>query len=114
MRKVVIVLAMIFFLAGMAYAARVTTVKLAWTASTSTQVTGYKIYYGAATGQYTVVTDAKNVLTYSFQNLPAGNYFFAATAYDQYGNESGFSNEVSWVSEVLAPPTNLLLNITVQ
>jgi hypothetical protein len=46
--------------------------------------------------------------------LPAGNYFFAATAYDQYGNESGFSNEVSWVSEVLAPPTNLLLNITVQ
>ncbi|HBI23069.1 MAG TPA: hypothetical protein DDX84_02410 [Nitrospiraceae bacterium] len=58
---------------------------------------GFKIYYGIISGEYTEVTDIKNpnAIEYMIENLPPGTYYFAATAYDIYGNESSYSNEVS-------------------
>lgn len=47
-------------------------------------------------GNYTTVIDVMNTTTYTIKNLPEGfTYYFAVTAYDINGNESGFSNEVS-------------------
>jgi len=37
--------------------------------------------------------DAGNVKAYTIQDLPAGTYYFAITAYDPAGNETGFSEE---------------------
>ncbi|NOY64499.1 MAG: fibronectin type III domain-containing protein [Nitrospirae bacterium] len=57
---------------------------------------GYKIYYGTSSGVYTNVLDVKDTTTYTITGLPEGfTYYFAVTAYDIYGNESEFSNEVS-------------------
>ncbi len=80
--------------------------KLAWDASPDTDLKGYKIYQGSATGIYTKSTDVGNVLTFALKGLtPQTAYFFAATAYNSLGFESDFSNEVKFVP--VAPPGNL-------
>ena len=62
---------------------------------------GYKVYHGTVSGNYTNTIDIglinpDGVPTYTVNNLTEGNtYYFAVTAYDTSGNESGFSNEVS-------------------
>src|SRR3990172_5507095 len=61
-----------------------------------TDLTGYKVYYGTASGNYSTVIDAANVISYTVPNLTNNaTYYFATTAYDTSANESGFSNEVS-------------------
>jgi hypothetical protein len=72
-------------------------VTLAWDVSTSSEVTGYNIYYGTSSGDYLSSIDAGKVLTYSISGLQSGvTYYFAVTAYDTSGNESDYSNEVSY------------------
>jgi hypothetical protein len=73
-------------------------VTLAWNASTDSSVTGYRIYWGGASGTYTNMLDAGLVLTTTVSNLAYGpTYYFAGTAYDAAGLESSFSNEVSYM-----------------
>lgn len=66
-----------------------------------TDLVGYKVYYGTASGTYTQVVDAgltatPSTPTYTVINLVTGNtYYFAVTAYNTSGNESSYSNEVS-------------------
>lgn len=62
-----------------------------------TDLAGFKIYYGKASGAYSEVTDINNPDTteYTIEGLAEGTYYFAATAYDIMGNESRYSNEVS-------------------
>jgi uncharacterized membrane protein len=57
---------------------------------------GYRIYYGTQTGEYTHQEEAGSSTSHSVANLTAGaQYYFVATAYDADGYESGYSNEVS-------------------
>ena len=64
--------------------------------TTLTDLAGYKIYVGRATGVYDAgVIDVGNILTITLTNFCEGVYFFVATAYDTSGNESVYSNEVS-------------------
>jgi hypothetical protein len=71
-------------------------VSLAWDPSTSEDVVGYKVYVGLSPGNYGDPIVIGNQTSYTVTGLSDGNtYYFAATAYDQSGNESGFSNEVS-------------------
>ena len=68
---------------------------LAWDPNTESDLAGYRVHYGTASGSYTVHTDVHNVTTYTVTGLTAGQtYYFAATAYDASGNESGYSNPV--------------------
>jgi len=60
-----------------------------------TDLAGYKVYYGTASGAYTKVVDAGKVTTYKVANLPNSTYFFAVTAYNTAMTESSYSNEVS-------------------
>jgi len=57
---------------------------------------GYRIYYGA-TPQVTNVVDVSNpgLNTYVIENLTAGTYYFAVTAYNSAGVESSLSSQVS-------------------
>jgi Malectin domain/Bacterial TSP3 repeat len=74
-----------------------TSVNLAWNPSSSAQVTGYKVYYGYASRQYSTHLDVGKSTTAVVSGLnDAKIYFFAATAYDAAGNQSGYSNEVSY------------------
>ncbi len=103
LRKLCLVL---LLCAGSASAATVT---LAWDPSPGTNVAGYHIYYGSASGSYTNTVDAGACLTITVTNLGlCTTYFFAATAYDSNGLESDFSNEISYsVPCRPVPPPNL-------
>jgi len=78
-------------------------VTLAWNASPSPEVTGYRVYYGTNSRAYGFVTNAGLVLTQTVVLPRAGRWFFAATAYDALGLESEFSNEVEWEARLGSP-----------
>jgi hypothetical protein len=98
----------ILFLAACAFAKNV---PLAWDPPDINPeiVTGYKIYYGLSPRTYTVNVNAGLVRTYTVMNLPAGTYYFTATAYDANGNESDYSNEV--FIKFSGPPKNLVITL---
>jgi fibronectin type 3 domain-containing protein len=63
---------------------------------TSANLAGYKVYVGTASGNYSSSLSVGNVTSYTASNLGVGNtYYFAVTAYNSSGVETGFSNEVS-------------------
>jgi hypothetical protein len=83
-----------------AYSAQTT---LSWNASTSSGVSGYKLYYGTASGAYSQSVDAGNTTSYTVASLADGQkYYFAAKAYNSTGNLSAYSSEVSYSTP--APP----------
>lgn len=87
---------------GPALAASDTKVVISWNANTESDLAGYKIYYGAVSGTYDEVVDVGNVVTYTIINPGDDVVYFAVTAYDKAGNESGKSDVVS----VNPPPAN--------
>lgn len=78
-------------------------VTLAWDASPSPEVTGYRIYFGTNAGSYSFVTNASLVLTQMVVLPHTGRWFFAATAVDANGLESDFSNMVQWEARLVPP-----------
>ena len=89
---------------------------------------GFRLYYGLASGSYSNSVDvayesnadpaapANSWVSKDFRiEAPAGaetTYYFAMTAYDAAGNESGYSNEVSTVIDFKGP--NKIFNLTVE
>jgi len=70
---------------------------LAWDANTEPGITGYKIYWGPSSGNYTSSKDAGNNTSATITGLDEGKtYYFAATAYNGDGVESGYSSQVSY------------------
>jgi len=78
-------------------------VTLAWNASPSAEVTGYRVYFGTNSRSYSVVTNAGLALTQTVVLPHLGRWFFAATAHDALGLESEFSNEVEWEARLRSP-----------
>lgn len=76
-------------------------VGLAWDANTETSLAGYKIHFGLESRNYSKTYDVGNVTEYTVTGLSFNTvYYFAATAYDTAGNESDYSNEVTWEAGV--------------
>ena len=72
-------------------------VTLAWFPSPDTNVVSYNIYYGCSSGNYTNKISAGNATNAVVSGLADGAaYYFAATALDDTGMESPFSNEISY------------------
>lgn len=72
-------------------------VALAWTPSPNPAVTGFIVYYGTASRAYTQSLTVGNVTNVTVNGLASGaTYYFAATTYDAAGNQSTFSQEVSY------------------
>ena len=86
-----------------ASAANAQRLTLAWDASASTNVVGYRLYYGTNTRSYQFVTNSGLALTQAVALPHGGRWFFAATVVSTNGLESDFSNEVSWESKPTAP-----------
>src|SRR5262249_42966709 len=64
---------------------------LSWDPSISTDVVGYYLYIGTASGIYSFTIDVGMVTFYELTNLEVGNtYYFAVTAYDSSRIESDF------------------------
>ena len=80
-------------------------VTLAWDPNNEPDLAGYKVHYGTSTKDYGVSYDAGNVNSYTISGLQEGTtFYFAATAYDHYGNESDFSEEVVYMAQPLNQP----------
>jgi hypothetical protein len=76
--------------------ARAGEVKLAWDPSPEPDIAGYKIHCGTASGSYTNTLESGTATSVTVSNLEDGKtYYFAATAFNSSGSQSGFSNEVS-------------------
>lgn len=79
-------------------------VTLTWNPSADSSVVGYKLYFGVESGNYTTWVDVGNV-TQAKVALPDGSstFYFAATAYDELGNESDYSEEtIAYPSQSVA------------
>ncbi len=77
-------------------------IQLNWSEVVS--ATGYKVKYGTASGEYTTITDAGNILTYTFTGLTVNTvYYFVVSSYDD-AEESLNSNELNQYIFFVAPP----------
>jgi len=73
-----------------------TNLALAWNASPSTNVAGYRLCWGTNSGAYLGKLDVSNSLTAVVTMTNRGVvYYFAAVAYTLDGQESDFSNEIT-------------------
>jgi hypothetical protein len=92
-------------------------VMLAWDPSAGTNIVGYNIHYGGASGTYTNIVDAGNATNATISGLTEGaTYYFAATAYDTADLESDFSNEINYTIPVTSnaiPTLNAIANLTI-
>jgi len=71
------------------------TVTVTWNANTEADLRGYRVYVGTASGVRSQAFDVGNV-TSTRLTLPLGStYWFSVTAYDNNGNESSPSGEIS-------------------
>jgi len=72
-------------------------VRLEWNKNTESDLAGYRIYYGPASGSYEFSVDVGNSASSIISELETGTtYYFAITAYDTNGNESEYSAEISY------------------
>ncbi len=86
---------MTFSFTPLSHAASVT---LAWDAPASNNATGYKLYRGTASKQYTVVTTLGNQNRHTVNDLVEGRtYYFTVSAVNAHG-ESGHSNELKYTA----------------
>jgi hypothetical protein len=71
-------------------------ITLAWDRNSEPDIAGYRVYYGRESRSYTNVVDVGNYTSCVIADLEDGKaYYFAATAYNTDGYESGYSNEVN-------------------
>lgn len=85
---------------------------LQWDMNTEPNVTGYKVYFGPSSRGYTNVIDVYNN-TWAFVPVFSNTTFYAVTAYDDAGLESGFSLEVSYTPQptIVVPRTNVTITV---
>lgn len=75
----------------------ISSVTLAWDASTTADVSGYRLWIGFAPGAETQPNDVGNTLTTTVQITTGTTYYFVVTAYDATG-ESLPSNEAAYTA----------------
>jgi hypothetical protein len=85
--------ALILFCVALVHAQSVT---IKWTPSPSPGIASYRLYYGAASGNYSFATNCGLVTTQTVMLPRTGRWFFAITVSDTNGIESAFSNEAAW------------------
>ena len=88
-----VALLLVFLLSiSKAYSAQIS---LAWDPNTEPDLAGYKLHYGHSSREYFYSVDVGNRTRHTLSGLEEDEtYFFAVTAYDIYGDESDFSEEL--------------------
>lgn len=81
-------------------------VNVSWFPSPSTNVAGYNLYYGTNPAQYSQMITVGTNLNVTVSVAPFRPYFFAVTAYDNYGIESDYSEEAEYATVSWVYPTN--------
>ena len=81
-------------------------ISLQWNSNRETDLAGYKVYYGISSENYTrsvviglAAQPHTEIVTYKLTGLTKGQqYYITVTAYNTYGYESTFSNEVEAIA----------------
>ena len=94
----------IMFLASTVFSAN--SVTLQWDASPTPDV-GYIIYYGQTPDALTYSKNVGPVLTTTISDLPPGDWYFAATAYNAL-DQSVQSNQVTTSFAAYQPPADVI------
>jgi hypothetical protein len=90
---IAVILTIVLFGVPDVHAADIT---LAWDQNSEPDIAGYRVYYGQESRSYTNAVDVGNYTSCVIADLEDGEtYYFAATAYNNDGYESGYSNEIS-------------------
>ncbi len=95
-------------------------VSFEWDANTEPDLAGYRLYQSTTSGQYTygVTTAVKTIpvgTTTATVDVPVdGVYFWVVTAFDNGGNESGPSNEVTEVLDAPPAPPKVFRNTIIK
>ena len=100
-----LIIILLFTLSFPVYALRIQ-----WEASDVAYLAGYRVYAGCESGQYCDTLDVGNVIEYNLKafGMECGKtYYFSVTAYDDWGNESGFSPEISYTAEESGTSTDV-------
>ncbi len=72
-------------------------VTLAWDPSDGSGITGYRLYYGTQSDNFSSFVDVGNQTSGTITGLQEGvTYYVAVTAYDAQGAESAYSNQVDF------------------
>jgi len=94
--------------------AMATALLISWQENTETDLAGYKVYYGTASGQYGSPINVGKETSYRISDLESDTtYYMAVTAYDEALNESGFSQELSAyipVADTSPPSGSIIIN----
>ena len=84
--------------------AHAATVTMSWNQNTEDTLAGYRVYCGEKSRDYVIIDDAGDSTRHTLTDLDEGKtYYFAATAYDIYGTESDFSQEISYTVPIQTP-----------
>jgi hypothetical protein len=88
--RIALIAILTLLIATVASAARIHVI---WNPNTEPDLAGYRIYHGTESGQYGEPVDVGNVTGHVMEITPeyGATHYFAVTAYDTSGNESGFS-----------------------
>jgi len=113
MKKILFGLVAFFFMCGVAFAG--SNVTFTWDANSESDLAGYRLYQSQTSGIYNnphVAEIPAGTEEVTLNDVSDGTYFWVLTAFDDSGNESGFSNEVtaSLDSTAPVPPSNLLID----
>ncbi len=115
MKRLIILFLLLFATAANAGTTELT---LAWDKNTEADLAGYRLYMSATSGNYAKGVSSANYVkeiivgasghpdrtTHQFSGSEGQRIYFVLTAFDVAGNESGFSNEVSFVFPDVTPP----------
>ncbi len=84
-------------------------VKVTWFPNWEPHIDGYRVHYGTESRNYTQTVDAGNWVTTELTDLePGQTYYAAVTAYNTFGLESDYSNEISFEIPTQPDPPQLL------
>lgn len=102
---ITILLAM-FFVIPIAFAENV---ELLWDANVEADLAGYKIFQGTPPNSWTLIATIAcgpediTCCEYTVENLTDGTYNWVATAFDDAGNESEYSDIATWTLDKTPP-----------
>ncbi len=89
-----------------------------WEPNIESDVAGYRLYQSKISGSYlfgegnSVSSTLAGAETITLTNISDGEYFWVVTCFDNHGNESGPSNEVTSIIDTTSPSEPIGLSIT--
>jgi hypothetical protein len=81
------------------------TITIGWDRNPESNIAGYVVSYGTATGAYSQTVDVGQATTWTLTVSDGRTYYFAVQAYNTVGQRSGYSNEAAGAAPITSSPS---------